>query len=304
MPLTRALGRQVPSGGAYPLAAAQLDGVNVWLLEHIASIGGASFSYASVALPEPLASSGDRGAQLAYLFSAAAPGGAFDCVLSATPLREDVLTLADALLPVETSSLTAVVPYDSPLTAAPTLAVLFAWTNPFSFEIWLLVAFSLVFGALVMYVFEGNDRYEDYGAHDLALGLRLCRGCYKAFLNFACVGGFSPNTPASQTFNVAFSFAMLLLQARCLRNCGACACSSATHSDAAHALYACLRLLTRLTWRPTLPWATRRPLRASPPTCLHSPPLGLPRAWATTRTRWRCCAPPSPPRASWRCRRA
>jgi hypothetical protein len=223
----------VPSGGAYPLTAAQLDGVNIWLLEHIAAIGGASFSYSSVALPEPLASSGDRGAQLAYLFSAAAPGGAFDCVVSATPLRDDVLAVADTLLPVETSSLTAVVPYNSPLSAAPTLSVLFAWTNPFSFEIWLLVAFSLVFGALVMYVFEGNERYEDYGAHDLALPLRLCRGCYKAFCNFACIGGFTPNTPASQTFNVAFSFSMLLLQATYTANLAAYFASGTKTSGAA-----------------------------------------------------------------------
>ena len=51
--------------------------------------------------------------------------------------------------------------------------------------------------------------------------LRIARGCYKAFLNFSSVGGFSPNTPAGQVFNIPFSFAMLLLQAAYTANLAA-----------------------------------------------------------------------------------
>jgi hypothetical protein len=53
---------------------------------------------------------------------------------------------------------------------APTVtAVLFSWTSPFSWQIWVLIAASLVFAALVMFVFEGDDRREDYGPDELAL---------------------------------------------------------------------------------------------------------------------------------------
>ena len=36
-------------------------------------------------------------------------------------------------------------------------------------------------------------------------------------MNFCAVGGFTPNTPASQTFTIAFAFSMLLLQATYVR---------------------------------------------------------------------------------------
>ena len=79
----------------------------------------------------------------------------------------------------------------------------------------------MFFASMCMYYFEGAERFDDYGAHDLHLVLRISRGAYKAFLNFACVGGFTPNTPASQTFNISFAFSMLLLQATYTANLAA-----------------------------------------------------------------------------------
>ena len=192
--------------GSFPLSASQLAGANVWLLQHIADVAGVGVTYSSVVLPPALA--GNRTAQVAYLFGTLG----YDCLISSTPVRSDMLSVADFLLPNEQYGL-SVVTQLVPGGSAPILSVLFSWTSPFSFEIWILIAASLVFGAVVMFIFEGHDRHEDYGASDLWVLLRIGRGCYKAFMNFCAVGGFTPNTPASQTFNIAFAFSMLLLQA-------------------------------------------------------------------------------------------
>jgi hypothetical protein len=84
-----------------------------------------------------------------------------------------------------------------------------------------VVISSLVFGGIAMFFFEGEDSNEDYGPMELNFALRIARGCYKGFLNFSSVGGFSPNTPAGQMFNITFSFAMLLLQAAYTANLAA-----------------------------------------------------------------------------------
>ena len=91
----------------------------------------------------------------------------------------------------------------------------------FSWEIWITVVSALVFGGIAMYFFEGSDEGEDYGPAELHPVLRIGRGCYKAFLNFSSVGGYSPNTPAGQMFNITFSFSMLLLQAAYTANLAA-----------------------------------------------------------------------------------
>ena len=91
----------------------------------------------------------------------------------------------------------------------------------FSWEIWITVVSALVFGGIAMYFFEGADESEDYGPSEMHPVLRMGRGTYKAFLNFSSVGGYSPNTPAGQMFNITFSFSMLLLQAAYTANLAA-----------------------------------------------------------------------------------
>jgi hypothetical protein len=191
------------SNGTFPLSASQLAGANVWLLEHIADVAGVvracvmdtyrgfacaltdasprihtllqGVTYTSVVLPSSLAC--NRTAQVSYLFATLG----YDCMVSSTAVRSDMLPFADFLLPNEQYGLSVVTQLVAG-SSAPILTVLFSWTSPFSAEIWYLIAASLVFGALVMYVFEGHDRHEDYGAADLMILLRIGRGCYKAFV--------------------------------------------------------------------------------------------------------------------------
>jgi hypothetical protein len=136
-------------------------------------------TYTSVVLPSALA--GNRTAQVSYLFGTLG----YDCLVSATAVRSDMLPFADFLLPNEQYGLSVVTQLVAS-GSAPILSVLFSWTSPFSAEIWILIAASLVFGAIVMFVFEGHDRHEDYGGADLMILLRIGRGCYKAFMNFWC----------------------------------------------------------------------------------------------------------------------
>ena len=73
-----------------------------------------------------------------------------------------------------------------------------------------------------MFFFEsGEDMSDDYGEAGVYWPLRIVRGCYRAFCNFTCVGGFNPNTAAGQAFNVTFSMSMLLLQAAYTANLAA-----------------------------------------------------------------------------------
>ena len=166
---------QLGENGTFALSSSQLGGANVWLLEHIADMAGVGVTYESVVLPAALRTSGNRSAQVSYLFGTLG----YDCLISATPVQADLMPFADYLLPNEQYGL-SVVTMLVPGSDAPILTVLFSWTSPFSKEIWILIAASLVFGAAAMYVFEGHDRHEDYGAADLMILLRIGRGCYKA----------------------------------------------------------------------------------------------------------------------------
>lgn len=62
------------------------------------------------------------------------------------------------------------------------------------------------------YLIEGNSNEDDWGPVHFSLLVRLGRGLNRALSNFTCVGSFNPVTPAGQTYGVAFSFAMLLIQ--------------------------------------------------------------------------------------------
>ncbi len=213
--LTASHRSQTPIGGAYVHDSATLTGANVWLLEYIADKGGMIITYETVFLTDALFYSNNRTAQMEFLFDLG-----YDCMFSATVLRGERLAHAEFLVANEQSGLSVVVPMDQ-TADYPVKSMLFAWTEPFSYQIWITVFFSLIFSAMVMFLFEGEDTGEDYGSASLPLPLRLARGCYKAFLNFSSVGGFSPTTPAGQMFNITFSFAMLLLQAAYTANLAA-----------------------------------------------------------------------------------
>ena len=132
---------------------------------------------------------------------------------------------------------------------------LFAWTDPFMKQIWLCVFGSLFASSTFMYILEGRARGPapqplqpprsvllaslcalppsspllhvsqvneiDFGPTSHRTFVRLGQGFYRALSNLCCVGGFTPHTPAGQTFTVAFSFAMLLVQSAYTANLAA-----------------------------------------------------------------------------------
>ena len=214
--LTRAPTRQTPINGTYPLPAASLDGVNVWLLEYIAGMAGMSFSYEVVFVPDSIFRA-NRTVQLDYVLNVLG----YDCMLDSTVLRGEELAYARFLVPNERFGLSVVTGLSEP-TDYPVIAMLFAWTAPFTWQVWCVVLAALIFGGIAMFFFEaGEDMSDDYGEAGVFWPLRIVRGCYRAFCNFTCVGGFSPNTAAGQAFNVTFSMSMLLLQAAYTANLAA-----------------------------------------------------------------------------------
>ena len=102
----------------------ELDGVNVWMLEYIASSTGIAFTYDLVFLP-PALSGAARPTQLAYLFGTLG----YDCLISATEVKAESLAVARFLLPNEQAGLSVVIPIGS-LRDYTVLSVLFSWTNP------------------------------------------------------------------------------------------------------------------------------------------------------------------------------
>ena len=170
---------QTPINSTYIHDPTKLDGVNVWLLQYLAAAGNMNISFETVFLTDTQYYHTNRTAQMVYLFETLG----YDCLFSSTILRAERMAYANFLVPNEQFGLSVV----TPLTAAqdyPVRTMLFAWTDPFSWQIWVTVASSLVFGAIVMFVFEGSDDSDDYGPHELALPLRIARGAYKAVLNF------------------------------------------------------------------------------------------------------------------------
>ena len=208
--------RQTPINGTYALPAASLDGANVWLLEYIASAAGMSFSYEVAFVPDSIFYA-NRTVQLDYVLNVLG----YDCMLDSTVLRGEELAYARFLVPNERFGLSVVTGLSAP-SDYPVIAMLFAWTAPFTWQVWCVVLAALIFGGIAMFFFEaGEDMSEDYGEAGVFWPLRIVRGCYRAFCNFTCVGGFSPNTAAGQAFNVTFSMSMLLLQAAYTANLAA-----------------------------------------------------------------------------------
>jgi hypothetical protein len=179
--------------GTYVHNVANLDGANVFLLQYIAAAGQFNISYETVFLDDDMFYHENRTEQMVYLFETLG----YDCLFTSTVLRGERLAYADFLVSNEQWGL-SVVTKQGEASDYPVVEMLFAWARPFSWQIWLTVLFSLLFGSLAMFFFEGDDRLSDYGSPSLPFVLRICRGWYKAFLNFTSVGGFDANTPAGQ----------------------------------------------------------------------------------------------------------
>ena len=126
--LTRALARQTPINGTYPLPAASLDGANVWLLEYIAGMAGMSFSYEVVFVPDAIFYA-NRTVQLDYVLNVLG----YDCMLDSTVLRGEELAYARFLVPNERFGLSVVTSLSAPADY-PVIAMLFAWTAPFTWQ--------------------------------------------------------------------------------------------------------------------------------------------------------------------------
>jgi hypothetical protein len=208
--------RQTAVNGTYRHNIVDLDGANVFLLQYIATAGQFNIVYDTVFLDDAMYFHDNRTEQMVYLFETLG----YDCLLTSTVLRGERLAYADFLVSNEQFGL-SVVTKVGVSKDYPVVDMLFAWASPFSWQIWVTVLFSLLFGSVAMFYFEGDDKLMDFGSPSLPLALRLCRGWYKAFLNFTSVGGFEATTPAGQVFNVAFSFSMLLLQAAYTANLAA-----------------------------------------------------------------------------------
>ena len=188
----------------------------MWLLEYIASATGMRFSYEVAFVPDAIFYA-NRTVQLNYVLNVLG----YDCMLDSTVLRGEELAYARFLVPNERFGLSVVTALSAP-SDYPVIAMLFAWTAPFTWQVWLTVLSALIFGGLAMFFFEaGEDMSDDYGDSGVFWPLRIVRGCYRAFCNFTCVGGFNPNTAAGQAFNVTFSMSMLLLQAAYTANLAA-----------------------------------------------------------------------------------
>ena len=208
----------MPINGTYRHDPTTLTGANVWMLQYLADAGNMNVVFETVFLSDALFYGSNRTAQLAYLFDVLG----YDCMFTATPLRGAQMLEANFLMPNEEFGLTVV----TALTGAGEYTardLIFAWAAPFEWRIWITVVCSLLFGAMAMFCFEGGDSSEDYGDMELALFLRVCRGWYKAFLNFSAIGGFNPTTPAGQMFNIPFSFGACVRRGHALHTRGATA---------------------------------------------------------------------------------
>lgn len=206
-----------PIGGVYVHRnSSLLTGANIFLLNYIAAQTGMQFTVETVFLSDALFFGGNRTAQIQYLFQTLH----YDCLVTGTEIRGDRSLIADFLLPNEQMGLSVVTPSASPV-EYPALKLLFAWTQPFSWTIWLTIVLALLGSACVMFVFEADDTTEDFGDSDLGMGLRISQGFYRAFINFTASGSFSPTTPAGQAFNAAFTFSMMLFQATYTANLAA-----------------------------------------------------------------------------------
>jgi len=206
-----------PIGGVYVHPnISQLTGTNIFLLNYIAAQTGMKYTVETVFLSDALFYGGNRTAQMQYLFQTLR----YDCLVTATEIRGDRSLFAEFLLANEQMGLSVITP-SVPTTQYPATKLLFAWTQPFSWTIWMTIVLSLLGSAMIMFIFEGDDTTEDFGLPDIGMGLRIACGWYRGFLNFTAAGSFSPSTPAGQAFNVAFTFAMMLFQATYTANLAA-----------------------------------------------------------------------------------
>ena len=144
----------------------------------------------------------------------------YDCVVSGWQLDLQYFPYARFLVPHHTYDVTLIAS-TAPVAVHDAAQMLFAWTQPFQPTIWVVMACTMLGATLVMYAFESRVNLDDFGppAHNLVV--KLGRGLNRALLNLCCVGGFNPVTAAGQTFGVAFSFCMLLLQSAYTANLAA-----------------------------------------------------------------------------------
>ena len=116
---------QTPINGTYQLDPDILDGANVWLLGYIADAAGMTINIETVFLPDSLFYSGNRTAQMIYLFDTLN----YDCIVSNTIVRGEGLAFADFLMPNEQFGLTVFTRLQ-PAADYPVVQMLFAWTQP------------------------------------------------------------------------------------------------------------------------------------------------------------------------------
>ena len=143
----------MPINGTYTHDPTTLTGANVWLLQNLADQGNMHIVFETVFLSDDLFYGSNRTAQLAYVFDVLG----YDCLFTATPLRGERLLEANYLLANEEFGLSVV----TALTGAGEYSareLLFAWTAPFQWQIWVTVVCALLFGAVAMFFFEVRAR--------------------------------------------------------------------------------------------------------------------------------------------------
>lgn len=95
-PRARAL-LQAPADTAIPVAASDLDGVNIWLLNQLASAGNFTIDYFIYKLPVGLQGVADSSAILSYLLSTKG----YDCVTTGVQVTAARSALVNFLVPTE-----------------------------------------------------------------------------------------------------------------------------------------------------------------------------------------------------------
>ena len=202
--------------GFVTVNSSYLDGANVNLLNQLSSDGGFALSFDVVRLPRAVVAQADQSVWVAYTLGTLK----YDCIASSVMLDVGLLPVAQFLHPHQPFAFSVVA--DGSVLAPRKLAdVLFSWTKPFMATIWVVIVVSLIATSVIMFSFEGHVDNDDFGLVEYNLFVKLARGVNRSFSNFTCIGSFSPSTPAGQTYGVAFSFAMLLIQSAYTANLAA-----------------------------------------------------------------------------------
>lgn len=149
---------QAPLDTAVPVAASDMDGANIWMLNQLAQEGNFSINFFLYKLPPALVGAPDATAVLSYLLGTKG----YDCITTGVQVTAARGTVASFLTPTEAYGYVAVYGFnfDAFIVAiikddiAAYAKLFFFWVVPFSTNVWRLLFVSLTVVGIVMCILE------------------------------------------------------------------------------------------------------------------------------------------------------